>query len=152
MMGPGSVMGPYALLIPGVAAGLGSLAFHATNKFLRAVPAIALFLEYTFYMIMYNGQATPFWGIHYMAAIVLFFASWYYKPLEQLGPIALTTMLENSMMNIGSIVLLSLPAPLWIVILPASLMERTLATIGSFIVIVAIDKSKILDRVGWKKK
>jgi len=151
MMGPGTIMGPYAVLIPAVAAGLGSIAFHSENA-LALLPPAVLIGELFFYLWFYKGQATSLWGIHYIVATTVFLLGLVDKRLRIFGAIAISTMLENAMLNIGSLLIVGLPAALWTIILPASIMERTLAAVISLVVIVGVDKSKVLDRIGWKKK
>ena len=156
MTGYGPVMGPYTILIPSMAACIGSIGFHSKGWKL-IIPPMALLGELLIYIVHYDGQATLLWGVHYVIAIVIFavgviMAKVQVKnPIAIVGNTAITTMMENAMLNLGSMFIIALPATLWTVIAPASWMERTLATIGSVIIITAIDKSKILSKIGWNK-
>jgi hypothetical protein len=117
---------------------LGSLAFH--DRKWAWTPAAFLVLELCYYIFTYKGQATLLWGVHYSIGIILglvYFFTGKYKELT----VFTTTMCENAMLNIGSIAILSLPASLWIIITPASILERTIAAAVSYVIILGVKRA-----------
>jgi len=141
-VGLATVFPGFCIVITTVTALIGSLAFHYRR--LSFIPAIWLIAQACDYLFSYNFQATPFWLVHYIIAMIL--VSFYAISKRFKVPILCfaTAMVEQSLMNTGSIHLLGLPAPLWILILPFSLFERTFATIASTIILYALKKRGII--------
>jgi len=69
MTGYAMVMPWYSILIPAVAVGLGSYAFHESSKALY--PAAFLALEGLVYLFYYGFKATPLFLTHYVIGIIL---------------------------------------------------------------------------------
>lgn len=138
-IGLASVFPGYCILIVVVATTLGSLAFH--ERLFAWFPAAFLLVEGIGYLLFYNFEATPFWLIHYSVGIVLsILATLSTLRIWKFGLIFSIAMCENAMMNIGSMLILGLPAFLWTIITPASIMERTIASIGAILIIGGLRK------------
>lgn len=136
-IGLATVFPGYCILITTIAVLIGSIAFH--YRFASWLPAVFLIAQGGFYVMYYNGAATPLWLTHYIIGIacsIAAFAYWKLKP----GLVFSTAMLENAMMNIGSLVILNLPAELWIIIAPVSIAERIIATVGALLILGGLYK------------
>lgn len=137
VQGYAMVMPWYSILIPMVAMVLGSIAFH--SKTYSWAPGAFLALEGALYLVAYEYKATPLFLTHYIIGIL---ASLYYFLTGKFkaGLIFSTAMCDNAMLNIGSIMILGLPAELWIVIFPVSFAERIVATVGGYLLLKAIQR------------
>jgi len=116
---------------------LGSIAFHYRKY--AWIPAAYIFGQGIMYILWYNFQATGLWLIHYTIGVMI---AVIYCVTER-GKVALTfttAICENVGMNIGSLVLLNLPAVLWTFIAPVSIMERVIAGVVSAIILKGIQK------------
>lgn len=133
-----AVFGIFAILTPAVAATLGSLGFM--NRKYTLIPISFLMVEFFFYVIWYGGTATYLWGTHYAIAILLGLA-YYFTGKDILFLIPVTTMCENAMLNIYSITVAGLPASLWGFIIVPSMIERTIATVGAFMLIQGLNRA-----------
>jgi hypothetical protein len=136
--------GFFGLLVPVIATILGSVAFHSR---LGAVLPWSYVLAGAIYYIVYSKGGTLFWLIPYTIVIVSL-------------PVALTTsgtrwitllsfytaMSWQVSLNILSISLGGLVDGVWSLITPFMLLERTIATVGSSGVIVAL-KSRLDTRL-----
>ena len=141
MIGVAAVMSFYAFAIVFLTAVIGSLAFH--ERKLAWLPAAWLIVEGLIYLAYYQGAATPLWLTHYCIGVVL---SLFYAVTGkfQQGLFFSVAMVENAWLNLGSLLILNLPAELWIIIFPVSFVERVIAGVGSFLIDNAIT------RIGWK--
>ena len=132
-----AVFGPLGLLVPILAAVLGSFAFH--HRWGEVLPW-AYVLAGLAYYILYSQGGTLFWLTPYVVVITslpLVLRQW--KGLPVVGLLALyTTMTEQVTMNILSISLLGLVDGIWTIITPFMILERTIATVASFTLIVAL--------------
>jgi hypothetical protein len=138
MIGYGQILPGYAVLIVLLPITLGSIAMH--YKSLRWLPALWLVFQACDYLFAYQFQATPIWLTHYIIGILISLAATAIPKLHSVWLVFPITMVENSMLNIGSIHILGLPADLWIIIFPVSLVERIIAAVGAAVVIAALEK------------
>ena len=142
------VYGLYSFVIPLISGLLGSLAFHYRWG---AIPGVA-FLGICGYLYAAYSGGTLLWLIPYAAAIagaifgLLIYA---HKGKSAIWSrtswiivtgcfIYLTTMIENSAMNLGSIFILKIPGPLWTVITPVSILERVITLAISLSLLTAL--------------
>ena len=142
------VYGIFSFAMPLVAGLLGSLAFHYRWG---AVPGI-IFLGICGYLYAAYSGGTLLWLVPYAVAIFAGFGAIILYNLRTHTTawsktswfvltgfcIFLTTTIENATMNLGSIFILHLPADLWTVITPVSLMERTIAWLLAFAILTAL--------------
>lgn len=137
-LGLATVFSFYAIAIITIPMVFGSFAWR--HRLGPLVPILFLTCQGLFYLFYYLFEATPLWLTHYVTAIV--FAGLYaitnYRGLKLPALVLSTTMCENAMMNIGSILILSLPADLWSIITPVSVLERAIATVGAMLIIWGI--------------
>lgn len=146
-MGYPTIMPIWGLLIPAIAAGVGSYAFRKRNE----LGVVVLILEGLLYLRFYNFQASGLFLVHYVVAILLgtwavfgaFNAFRWNHFYRRLTAVALTAMVENAMLNVGSILILALPAELWVAIAPVSIMERVIILVVSMVIIEVLRKSGI---------
>jgi len=124
------IFGFYGLLVPTMGIVLGSLGFHRS----LAYPAVYIVLGAVWYVLFSGG--TIFWLVPYALVIGLIAAKQarIFK-LGKKGDLTIfcfvATMCELVTMNIGSISLLNLPGPVWLIITPFMFLERTVAVVGS---------------------
>ena len=124
------------LLIPLVAVGSGSLAFHY-----RLGPFIpwAYVLTGAVYYITLSKGGTLFWLVPYFLVIVSLPAAFRFRDNPRIGLLTFyIAMTEQVTLNILSISLLSLTGPVWSVITPLMYVERAIATLGGVTGIVAL--------------
>jgi len=135
-MGYGQVMPVYGWFIPSTAAFFGSFAFRKRPY----IPMGVLILEGLLYLYHYQFKATPMFLAHYVVAIVLGMLAILMDDVvvTMVSSIALTTMVENAMLNVGSMFVLHLPAELWVVIAPTSFMERAIILVVSYLIIMGL--------------
>jgi hypothetical protein len=138
MIGYGQILPGYSILIVLIPITLGSIAMH--YKKLRWLPALWLIFQAYDYLLAYQFQATPIWLTHYIIGILISLTATALPKLHSIWLVFPITMVENSMLNIGSIHILNLPAFLWTVIFPVSFTERIIAAIGAAAVITALEK------------
>ncbi len=139
-----TVFGFVWLLIPVVAVAAGSVAFH--YKIGPVVPW-AYVLTGAAYYLAYSRGGTMFWLVPY--ALVLFSLPVALRAggTLKIGLIVLyTAMCEQVTMNILSISLLNLVGPAWAGITPLMYLERTVATVGGTVAIIAL-KSTLGTRI-----
>jgi hypothetical protein len=134
------IFGLAGLLIPLVAVALGSIAFH--NEW-GAIAPWAYVLAGAVYYILFSKGGTLFWLAPYTLVIVSLPIVLRIREPYRLGLLALyTAMSEQVTLNVLSISLLNLTGDFWIGVTPLMFLERTVATIGGFAVIVAL-KSRL---------
>jgi hypothetical protein len=132
------------LLIPLLAVGLGSIAFHYEWG---AIAPWAYVLAGAVYYILFSKGGTLFWLAPYTLVIVSLPAGLRAKDPYRLGLLALyTAMSEQVTLNVLSISLLNLTGDFWTAVTPLMFLERTVATLGGFSVIVAL-KSQLGTRL-----
>ncbi len=143
--GLGPVFGPFSLLIPAVAAYLGSIAFHYDEKWFKwSSPAwLALPLGYIVFGIVYYlafSHGSLVWLTPYfLAALGLVYRPFTKEGTSKIWIGCLTTaMCEQVGMNVASISLIGLVGPVWLGIAPFMFIERGIATVGSLAVIKAL--------------
>jgi hypothetical protein len=137
------------ILIPVIATVIGSVAF---NYRLGPILAWTYVIIGLVYYILFSQGGTMFWLIPYVIVIIsLPLALRNKDKLFTIGLIAFyTAMSEQVTMNILSISLLHLVGPVWTIITPFMYSERTVATIGGTLLIVAL-KSRLGVRLGLDK-
>jgi hypothetical protein len=130
------VFGLPGILIPLVAVGAGSIAFHY-----RVGPLVpwAYVLAGAAYYIALSKSGTLFWLIPYFIVIVSLPEAFRLRNNPRIGLLTFyIAMTEQVTLNILSISILSLTGPVWSVITPLMYVERTIATIGGAAGIVAL--------------
>src|SRR2546425_6325706 len=138
------VFGLPGLLIPLLAVALGSIAFHYEWG---PIAPWAYVLAGAIYYILFSKGGTLFWLAPYILVIVSLPAGLKTREPYRIGLLALyTAMSEQVTMNILSISLLNFPGPIWTIITPFMLTERTVATLGGTAIIVAL-KSQLGTRL-----
>ena len=132
------------LLVPLLAVALGSIAFHYEWG---PIAPWAYVLAGAIYYILFSKGGTLFWLAPYILVIVSLPAVLKTREPYRIGLLALyTAMSEQVTMNILSISLLNFPGPIWTIITPFMLTERTVATLGGTAIIVAL-KSRLGTRL-----
>lgn len=135
----------YGMLIPSVAVLLGSLGRRVSY----AIPAAYVTFGAAWYLAFSGG--TPLWLAPYVAILAFTLVN-QVRPwargtkLEVALGCGLTTMCEQVTMNIGSISVLGFHGIIWSVIAPFMFVERTVAVLGSSLVVLALIPLK--DRLG----
>jgi len=130
------VFGLPGLLIPLIAVGAGSVAFH--YRLGPLVPWAYVLAGATYYVAQSNG-GTLFWLVPYFLVIVSLPAVFRLKNNPRIGLLTFyIAMTEQVTLNILSISILSLTGPVWSVITPLMYVERTVATLGGAAGIVAL--------------
>src|SRR5213596_3834501 len=143
------VFGLPGLLIPLVAVGAGSIAFHYR---LGPVVPWAYVLAGAVYYIALSKGGTLFWLVPYLLVIVSLPAAFRLKNNPRIGLLTFyIAMTEQVTLNILSISILSLTGPVWIGITPLMYLERTIATFGGAAGIVAL-KSTLGGRLDIAKR
>lgn len=136
-IGIGPVYGPVSFLIPTAGAMLGSIGFRSR------VGALILWgyvlFGGAFYFFLSRG--TLLWLAPYVVVLVslplvLFPGRWRILLL-----CFYATMCELTTMTLASITILQLPGSLWSLISPLMFYERTVATVGSFLLISGLRKA-----------
>ena len=139
-----SAFGLAGLLIPVLAVALGSIAFHYEWG---AIAPWAYVLAGAIYYILSSKGGTLFWLAPYILVIVSLPVALRLREPYRLGLLALyTAMSEQVTLNVLSISLLSLTGAFWTGVTPLMFLERTVATLGGFAVIVAL-KSRLGTRL-----
>ena len=132
------------LLVPILAVVLGSIAFHYEWG---PITPWAYVLAGAIYYILFSKGGTLFWLAPYILVIVSLPAVLKTREPYRIGLLALyTAMSEQVTMSILSISLLNFPGPIWAIITPFMLTERTVATLGGTAIIVAL-KSQLGTRL-----
>ena len=130
------VFGLPGLLIPLIAVGAGSVAFH--YRLGPLVPWAYVLAGAAYYVAQSNG-GTLFWLVPYFLVIVSLPAVFRLKSNPRIGLLTFCiAMTEQVTLNILSISILSLTGPVWSVITPLMYVERTVATLGGAAGIVAL--------------
>src|SRR5213596_1471702 len=143
------VFGLPGLLVPLVAVGAGSIAFH--YRLGPVVPWAYVLAGAVFYVALSKG-GTLFWLVPYLLVIVSLPAAFRLKNNPRIGILTFyTAMTEQVSLNILSISLLSLTGPVWLGITPLMYLERTIATFGGAAGIVAL-KSALGGRLDIAKR
>ena len=130
------VFGVLGILIPILAVLLGSVAFH--YRWGPIVPWAYILVGAVYYLGFSKG-GTLVWLAPYILAIVSLPGALGKKDPYRLGILALyTAMSEQVTLNILSISLLNLTGSFWMGVAPLMFIERAIATIGGFAVIIAL--------------
>ncbi|TMI45272.1 hypothetical protein E6H19_05145 [Candidatus Bathyarchaeota archaeon] len=130
------VFGLPGLLIPLLAVALGSIAFHYEWG---PIAPWAYVLAGAVYYIIFSKGGTLFWLAPYTLVMISLPAALRAKHPYRIGLLALyTAMSEQVSLNVLSISLLNLTGDFWIGVTPLMFIERTVATLGAFAVIVAL--------------
>jgi len=129
------LFGPLGLLIPVLATILGSIGFHYRWG---PVASGGYVLTGATYYIVYSG-GTPLWLAPYILVLISLPLVLRMEGTHVTGFLTLyTTMSEQVTMNILSITLLGFVGGIWAIITPFMLLERAIATLGGFFLIVAL--------------
>ncbi len=138
------VFGPLGILVPIIATILGSFAFHYRLGFL--LPWIYVFGGAAYYLLFSKG-GTLLWLVPYGIVIVSPIAVLRVIGVIRTGFLSFyTAMCEQVTLNILSISVLGLVGPVWAGITPFMYTERTVATIGGAVLIVAL-RSRLGERL-----
>jgi hypothetical protein len=130
------VFGFPGLLIPIIAVGAGSIAFH--YRLGPLVPWAYVIVGLVFYIALSKG-GTLLWLVPYFLVIVSLPLAFRLKNSPRIGLLTFyIAMTEQVTLNILSISILSLTGPVWSVITPLMYVERTIATLGGAAGIVAL--------------
>ena len=135
-----SVFGFVGLLIPVLAVALGSIAFH--YEWGPILPW-GYVLAGALYYILFSKGGTLLWLAPYVLVIASLPVALRVKGPYRLGLLALyTAMSEQVTLNVLSISVLNLTGVFWTGVTPLMFLERTIASLGGFAVIVAL-KSRL---------
>jgi hypothetical protein len=132
--------GPLGILVPIIATVLGSFAFHY-----RLGPLLpwTYVLAGAVYYILFSQGGTTLWLIPYFIVIVSPIAALKIRGNLKTTILSFyTAMSEQVTLNIISIAVIGLVDGIWTVITPFMYVERTVATLGGAILIVAL-KSRL---------
>src|SRR3989442_10592710 len=130
------VFGLPGLLIPLVAVGAGSIAFH--YRLGPVVPLVYVLAGAVYYVALSQG-GTLFWLVPYFLVIVSLPATFRIRDNPRIGLLSFyTPMAEQVTLNVFSISILGLTGGFWLGVTPLMYAERTLATIGGATGIVAL--------------
>jgi hypothetical protein len=130
------VFGLPGLLIPIIAVGAGSIAFH--YRLGPLVPWAYVIVGAVFYIALSKG-GTVLWLVPYFLVVVSLPLAFRLKNTPRIGLLTFyIAMTEQVTLNILSISILSLTGPVWSVITPLMYVERTIATLGGAAGIVAL--------------
>ncbi len=139
-----STFGFAGLLIPLLAVALGSIAFHYEWG---AIIPWGYVLTGAVYYILFSKGGTLVWLAPYILVIASLPAALRVREPYRLGLLAFyTAMSEQVTLNVLSISLLNLTGAFWTGVTPLMFLERTIATLGGFAVIVAL-KSRLGTRL-----
>ncbi len=130
--------GILGILVPIIATVLGSVAFHY-----RYGPILpwAYVLSGAVYYLGYSKGGTTFWLIPYIIVIISLPAALSLKEDRSVALLAFyTAMAEQVTLNVLSIGVVGLVGGIWAIITPFMLLERTIATVGSYILIVGLKR------------
>jgi hypothetical protein len=131
-----TAFGPFGLLIPLIAVGTGSIAFHYR---LGPILPWAYILAGAVYYLALSKGGTLLWLAPYFFVIVSIPLIFRVRDNPRIGLLSFyTTMAELVTLNILSISIIGLPGASWLGITPFMYFERTLATIGGATGIVAL--------------
>jgi hypothetical protein len=131
-------------LVPLLAVALGSIAFHYEWG---AIVPWGYVLAGAVYYIVFSKGGSLFWLAPYILVIASLPAALRVREPYRLGLLALyTAMSEQVTLNVLSISLLNLTGVFWSGVTPLMFLERTIATLGGFAVIVAL-KSQLGTRI-----
>ena len=132
------VFGFLGILVPVVATVLGSVGFH--YRFGPIIPW-AYVLAGAVYYLGYSRGGTTFWLIPYIIVVISLPVAFSLKESRSIALLALyTTMAEQVSLNILSIGALGLVDGIWAIITPFMLLERTVATVGGYVIIVGLKR------------
>lgn len=135
-IGIGPIFGPVSLLIPPAGAVLGSVSFRSRVGTLAS--CVYVLLGGAIYTVMSGG--TMLWLVPYLAVLASLPLVVYSTRWRILALCFYSTMCELSTMTLASITILKLPSTLWLIICPFMFYERTVATVGSFLLISGLRK------------
>ena len=128
--------GPLGILVPIVATVLGSFAFH--YRFGFVLPWAYVFSGAVYYLLFSEG-GTIVWLIPYFIVIVSPLAAFKLSGSLKVGLLSFyTAMSEQVTLNVISISVLGLVDGIWTIISPFMFVERTVATLGGAVLIVAL--------------
>jgi hypothetical protein len=131
-----AAFGPAGLLIPLIAVGTGSIAFH--YRLGPIVPWAYVLAGALYYFTLSNG-GTLLWLVPYFLVIVSLPLILRIHANPRIGLLSFyTAMAEQVTLNILSISILGLTGAFWLGVTPLMYVERTLATIGGATGIVAL--------------
>lgn len=122
------IYGPFTLFIPVLGVFFGAL---TKKNSVVAIPWIA-FGAISYYLYS-NG--TPFYLSLYIFEITVNLLTLKFKKFGIVNCCVSTTISELVSMDLGNIFLMEFPGSLWAIILPLAIYERTVAVIGSLILI-----------------
>ncbi len=142
------IFGFFGLLVPILGIFFGSLGFHRSLAF----PAVYVIFG-AFWYAFYSG-GTVVWLAPYALAIALIAvkATGVLRPGQKFDLVVFcfaATMCELVTMNIGSISLLHLPGPVWVLITPFMLLERGVAVVGSSAILLGLNRLKAPLKLEW---
>ena len=141
--------GIFALLVPIIATILGSFAFHYRYG---SVLAWAYVLFGAIYYLTYSRGGTLFWLIPYIVVIVSLPLALTITGTRSIIIRAFyTAMTWQVTLNILSIGVAGLLDGFWSIVTPFMLLERTIATVGSVSLIIAL-KSRLGTRLGLNQE
>ena len=131
-----AAFGPAGLLIPLIAVGTGSIAFH--YRLGPIVPWAYVVAGAGYYLASSNG-GTLLWLVPYFLVIISIPLILRIHDNPRIGLLSFyTAMAEQVTLNIFSISILGLTGAFWLGVTPLMYIERTLATIGGATGIVAL--------------
>jgi len=131
-----AAFGPLGLLIPMIAVGTGSVAFHYSLG--PIIPWTYVLAGAAYYIALSQG-GTLFWLLPYFLVIVSLPAIFRTRDKPRTGLLSFyTAMAEQVTLNIFSISILGLTGAFWLGVTPLMYAERTLATVGGATGIVAL--------------
>jgi hypothetical protein len=131
-----AAFGPLGLLIPLIAVATGSIAFH--YRLGPIVPWIYVLTGAVYYIALSKG-GTLLWLVPYLLVIISLPIFFRIHGNPRIGLLSFyTAMAEQVTLNILSISVLGLTGVFWVGVTPLMYAERTLATIGGAMGIVAL--------------
>lgn len=142
------IFGFFGILIPAMAIILGSLGFHRSYL----IPTAYVVFGLVWYVLFSGG--TFLWLLPYFIVIVLALANQFHSfakggKWDILLHSLEVTVCELVTMNIGSISILHLPGGLWLLITPVMYFERSVAVIGSAVILLALIRVKSILRLEY---
>ncbi len=144
-IGLGPVFGPVSILVAPIAAYLGSVTFHFDKSWFKwsskvwiALPLGFMGFGTLFYLTF--AQGTVLWLVPYgLAILALLYRPWAKRVDVKIAVGCFSTaMCWQVGLNVVSVSILGLVGPVWGVITPFMYFERTVATVGSLIIIQAV--------------
>ena len=131
------IFGPLSLIIPTSGIFLGSIAFH--HKIGPFAPWAYVLFGAIFYAALSGGGGL--WLVPYVLVLVTLPLVLKMSKLRLPFLCLYSAMCELTTMNVASISILRLVGPVWSAIAPFMFYERTVATLGSFLLITGIRKA-----------